>query len=161
LLIKFCVTKSYPFFRDDWTCTRCKTVLPITELSEQFNEREKLVCARVLLCCYEKKRGDTVQHSEPFHNPVPQSLKRYYDVITNPICFKDIAPKISNLRYQNIQQFIDDMNLVFKNCCAFNRKGTAIELSCRVVFDLYSKAVKEYLRPYHSKIWLYQNSPKL
>uniref|UniRef100_A0A914XRW1 Uncharacterized protein n=1 Tax=Panagrolaimus superbus TaxID=310955 RepID=A0A914XRW1_9BILA len=146
---------------DDWRCTRCKNVQPITEASEQFTEREKIVCARVLLYCYEKKRGDTVQHSEPFHNPVPRSLKRYYDLITNPICFKDIAKKISTLRYQNVQQFIDDMNLVFKNCCLFNRKGTAIELSCRVVFDLYSNAVKEYLRPYHSKIWLYQNSPKV
>jgi hypothetical protein len=146
---------------DDWRCTRCKNVQPITEPSEQFTEREKMVCARVLLACYEKVRGDPAQHSEPFHNPVPRSLKRYYDVITNPICFKDISKKISTLRYQNIQQFIDDMNLVFKNACAFNRKGTPIELSCRIVFDFYSHAVKELLRPYHSKIWLYQNSPKI
>uniref|UniRef100_A0AC34FEU3 Uncharacterized protein n=1 Tax=Panagrolaimus sp. ES5 TaxID=591445 RepID=A0AC34FEU3_9BILA len=141
---------------DDWRCTRCKDVQPITEVSEQFTEREKIVCARVLLYCYEKKRGDTEQHSEAFHNPVPRTLKRYYELITNPICFKDIAKKISTLRYQNIQQFMDDMNLVFKNCCSFNRKGTNVELSCRVVYDLYSNAVKEYLLPYHSKIWLYQ-----
>ncbi|KAE9554589.1 hypothetical protein FO519_002228 [Halicephalobus sp. NKZ332] len=140
---------------DDWRCTRCQRISPLQGLSNEFSEHEQRLCSRVLLNCYE-----SADHSEPFHNPIPRTVPRYYDVIKKPICFKEIAMKISDLKYTNIQEFIEDMNQVFINCVTFNKKGTPVEESGRRVFNLYTSNVKEIIPAYHSKIWLYHNSYK-
>jgi len=139
---------------DDWRCTRCKNIRS-QELSDKFTDKEQMLCSKVLLHCYE-----TPDHSEPFHNPIPRTVPRYYDVIKKPICFKEIALKISDLKYSNILEFIEDMNQVFINCVTFNKKGTPVEESGRHVFNLYTSAVKNIIPAYLPKIWLYHNSYK-
>ena len=153
---------------DDWRCMRCKSV-QLQGLSDKFTEREQLLCSKVLLYCYE-----TPDHSEPFHNPIPRTVPRYYDVIKRPICFKEIGVKISDLKYTNIVEFIEDMNQVFINCVTFNKvsfstfldlmpvfqKGTPVEESGRHVYSLYTSAVRNIIPAYQPKIWLYHNSYK-
>lgn len=101
---------------DDWKCTRCIPAEPILGIVDVFTIKERFVCAKVLLRCYERS-----EHVEPFHNPIPSNTKKYFEIIKQPMCLKEIGSKVSTYRYSNVLQFIEDMNLVFKNCSIFNK----------------------------------------
>lgn len=57
---------------------------------------------------------------EPFYEEVPISNKGYYAIIKEPICLRLISEKISDGSYENVEQFIEDMNLLFRNCSTYN-----------------------------------------
>lgn len=44
----------------------------------------------------------------------------YYQVIKNPISMDNIAKKLTLNQYETLEQFVSDMNLLFKNCSMFN-----------------------------------------
>lgn len=69
----------------------------------------------MILSCF-KKHPDV----EAFYEKVPTLNKLYYAIIKEPICLRLISEKISYGSYENVEQFIDDMNLLFKNCSTYN-----------------------------------------
>lgn len=59
----------------------------------------------------------------PFVYPVPKNTPKYYDIIKAPMDFSKISQKLSTFQYQNVGEFIQDMNLVFMNCSRYNAVG--------------------------------------
>ena len=75
----------------------------------------------------------------------------YPEIVKNPMDFQTIKQKLKEHKYQRIQDFMDDMELVFYNCRLYN--GTESEvgqigvyvqteytrLTEQLYFDFYKK----------------------
>lgn len=53
-------------------------------------------------------------------DPIKLGIEDYFDVIKNPMDFGTIKNNLNNNTYENITQFIEDMQLVFNNCELYN-----------------------------------------
>ncbi|VDK79027.1 unnamed protein product [Litomosoides sigmodontis] len=140
---------------DEWVCSLCTEAEPLHENAGTMGQREKLLCAKVLLSCYEKHLD-----VEPFCHPVPRSVVSYHLIIKQPMDFSTIARRLkekSKGPFTNVAQFIQSMNLVFENCSTFNAPGDEVAKAGRSVYQIYSRAVKEYLPCMKSQVWLYVN----
>ena len=64
-------------------------------------------------------------HSMIFREPVNQELyPDYYEQIKNPIHLRRISEYIANPGYKNMEEFNQDMQVLFANCYLYNKKGT-------------------------------------
>uniref|UniRef100_A0A8R1TTV4 E3 ubiquitin-protein ligase TRIM33 n=1 Tax=Onchocerca volvulus TaxID=6282 RepID=A0A8R1TTV4_ONCVO len=140
---------------DEWACSLCAEAEPLHENSGTIGQRERLLCSKILLSCYEKHLD-----VEPFCHPVPRTVVSYHVIIKQPMDFSTIARRLkekSKDAFTNIAQFIQCMNLVFENCSTFNAPGDEVAKAGRSVYQIYSRAVKEYLPCMKSQVWLYVN----
>lgn len=70
----------------------------------------------------------------PFEKlPDRAALPDYYQTIANPIALDNIKKKAKRKKYNNVDRFLDDMNLMFENAKAYNEDqselyGAAVEL---------------------------------
>lgn len=65
-------------------------------------------------------RGYT-EHSTPFLNRVSKrEAPNYYQVIKKPMDLNTVLKKLKALQYQNKQQFVDDLMLIWQNCLTYN-----------------------------------------
>ena len=81
-----------------------------------------------------------------FHKPVdPEELNipDYFNIIKNPMDFSTIKRKLSNYSYTNLQEFCNDMGLVFENCYTYNGRKTMIGDMCTRVKKEYDKLFEE------------------
>ncbi|KAK6110867.1 Bromodomain family protein [Brugia pahangi] len=140
---------------DEWACSLCIEAEPLHENSVTIGQRERLLCSKVLLSCYEKHLD-----VEPFCQPVPRTVVSYHVIIKQPMDFSTIARRLREKAkdaFTNVAQFIQCMNLVFENCSTFNAPGDEVAKAGRSVYQIYSRAVKEYLPCMKSQVWLYVN----
>ncbi|KAM3725643.1 Transcription intermediary factor 1-alpha [Dirofilaria immitis] len=140
---------------DEWACSLCIEAEPLHENEGTIGQRERLLCSKVLLSCYEKHLD-----VEPFCQPVPRTVISYHVIIKQPMDFSTIARRLkekSKDAFTNVAQFIQCMNLVFENCSTFNAPGDEVAKAGRSVYQIYSRAVKEYLPCMKSQVWLYVN----
>lgn len=71
----------------------------------------------MLAVCWKSKGGHF------FHDPVDPSkynIDDYFDIIQEPMDFGTVKKKLTFNVYQNVQQYIYDMKLVFDNCIKYN-----------------------------------------
>lgn len=61
-------------------------------------------------------------------DPVSMNIPTYFDYVKDPMDLGTIASKLSNWEYQTLEQFENDIRLVFKNCYAFNPDGTIVNM---------------------------------
>ncbi|CAG9535238.1 unnamed protein product [Cercopithifilaria johnstoni] len=140
---------------DEWACSLCTEAEPLHENAGTMGQRERLLCSKVLLSCYEKHLD-----VEPFCQPVPRTVVSYHVIIKQPMDFSTIARRLkekSKDAFTNVAQFIQCMNLVFENCSTFNAPGDEVAKAGRSVYQIYSRAVKENLPCMKSQVWLYVN----
>ena len=84
--------------------------------------------------------------AELFHKPVdPEELNipDYFNIIKNPMDFSTIKKKLANCTYTNLQEFCNDMNLVFENCYTYNGRKSFIGDMCTRVKKEYDKLFEE------------------
>ena len=66
------------------------------------------------------------QHFRYFEKPVSEykefNLPDYYDIIRNPMDFGTIKQKLKDGKYEDIENFRKDGNLVFDNCITYNSR---------------------------------------
>ncbi|KAK5984116.1 hypothetical protein GCK32_006041 [Trichostrongylus colubriformis] len=130
---------------DDWVCSICEPVRDDGSPSSDLK-----LCHKVLLCCYEH-----VECASCFAQPVPESTPGYYKMIQNPMDLGTIAAQLQSPNPISVPEFIEKMNLVFRNCSTFNPKNTPVADAGRKVWQSYQSAVKKYLPSYVKDIWLY------
>ena len=64
-------------------------------------------------------------HSTIFREPVnPELYPDYYEQIKNPMHLRRISDYISSTGYKSLQEFDQDMQLLFSNCYLYNKVGT-------------------------------------
>ncbi|KAK9764282.1 hypothetical protein K7432_008324 [Basidiobolus ranarum] len=84
---------------------------------------------------------------EPFQAPVDikaLGIPHYYKVVKHPMDFGTVETKLRSGKYQNIEQFVADSQLVFENCYAFNIPGDAVYVMGQELQRLFEKACKKY-----------------
>jgi ankyrin repeat protein len=75
-----------------------------------------------------------------FHEPVDPvklGIPDYLDVIKHPMDFGTIKRKLGNNVYRSGEEFIADLELVFRNCRKYNQPGTDVHAICETVSDVY------------------------
>ena len=83
-----------------------------------------------------------IKESELFHKPVDPielGIPDYFSIIKKPMDFSTIKKKLNNLVYTNFKEFVDDIELTFKNCYLYNGEKTPVGLMCTAVKDEYIK----------------------
>jgi len=81
-----------------------------------------------------------------FHEPVdPDKLgvPDYFNIIKNPMDFGTIKQRLNTNYYHRMQEFLDDMQLVFDNCCKFNGEDSSVGKICRSVRDEFKKLYEQ------------------
>ncbi|KAJ2997686.1 hypothetical protein HDV02_005250 [Globomyces sp. JEL0801] len=72
-------------------------------------------------------KKDGIQLAEPFMEVVDKKeYPDYFVVIENPIAFNSIQKNIDSNRYAAIDDFKEDVLLVFSNCKTYNQPGSSI-----------------------------------
>uniref|UniRef100_A0A1A8GNS5 Tripartite motif-containing 33 n=2 Tax=Nothobranchius korthausae TaxID=1143690 RepID=A0A1A8GNS5_9TELE len=123
------------FPKGDFLCTFCRSIanpeIEYCDESRRLKEDQSLTaedqrkCERVLLYvfCHELSVG--------FREPVPSSVPNYYKIIKQPMDLKRVKRKLqlrSSQYYKSIQEFVQDMRLVFKNCSTYNEMSRIIQV---------------------------------
>jgi hypothetical protein len=65
----------------------------------------------------------------PFNQPVdPEKLgiPDYFNIIKKPMDLGSVEKKLLNNEYENIQEFADDVNLVWQNCMTYNQPDSDV-----------------------------------
>uniref|UniRef100_A0A7E4V2X9 Bromodomain-containing protein 2 n=1 Tax=Panagrellus redivivus TaxID=6233 RepID=A0A7E4V2X9_PANRE len=68
-------------------------------------------------------------YANPFQAPVDVEVYQlfdYYDVIKKPMDLGSVKKQLDNKLYANVEEFRDDMLLIFQNCFKFNRAGDVV-----------------------------------
>uniref|UniRef100_A0A0N5B075 E3 ubiquitin-protein ligase TRIM33 n=1 Tax=Syphacia muris TaxID=451379 RepID=A0A0N5B075_9BILA len=138
---------------DEWQCSLCVPAQPLLVKSDTMGARERLLCCKVLLRCFEDH-----ENVQPFRHPVSRSITSYHLIIKKPMDFGTIARRLKEKAkdgFTDVSQFILSMNLVFENCSTFNHPDTEVAIAGRKVYQYYVRAVDEYLPCMKSMLWLY------
>lgn len=84
-----------------------------------------------------------IPESAPFLKPVNKKLVvDYYEIIKNPMDLEAMANKVKEHRYQNRQDFLNDMDRMVENSITYNgeeshftEKAKRLGSICRHIFD--------------------------
>ncbi|XP_037832933.1 E3 ubiquitin-protein ligase TRIM33 isoform X2 [Kryptolebias marmoratus] len=137
------------FPQGDFLCTFCRsTTEPEIEYcdeskrtkEESLSAEDQRKCERLLLYifCHELSMG--------FREPVPDSVPNYYKIIKQPMDLKRVKRKLqlrSSQYYKSIQEFVNDMRLIFKNCAKYNEVGSEMAISGKAVSLYFEEKLEE------------------
>jgi histone acetyltransferase len=62
-------------------------------------------------------------HSWPFVEPVA-GVADYYDVIKNPMDLRTMGENLEANKYNTVEEFVNDINLIWNNCRIYNQDGS-------------------------------------
>lgn len=113
----------------------------------------------------------------PFLNPVDYiklKIPDYPTIIKHPMDLNTVDRKLSNGEYENVEDFIADVRLVFSNCYKFNGPEATISMLCQNVESAFEKSLRQMppskdvsftACPFElflpSRYWLFLKNPKL
>ncbi|KAH9068733.1 hypothetical protein Ae201684P_004434 [Aphanomyces euteiches] len=84
--------------------------------------------------------------SAPFNAPVDASMyPDYYRLVPEPMDLATIEDKLLNDEYDDKDLFIEDVELVWRNCFAYNGEDAPISASARKLAATFSRLVDNYL----------------
>ncbi|KAI8970291.1 hypothetical protein BDF20DRAFT_115930 [Mycotypha africana] len=64
-------------------------------------------------------------HSWPFHEPVnAEEVTDYYEVILEPMDLTTLDQNVESDKYENLEDFINDVQKIFDNCRTYNAEST-------------------------------------
>lgn len=90
---------------------------------------------------------DTVYNhelSEPFRHEVKsKDVPDYYKTIKRGMCYDMIAHKLRNGIYQKLDEFTDDMRLIFDNCFQYHTEGSLTYLAGLEMQKFFEKKMQE------------------
>ena len=94
------------------------SIPPIPKMLPYPNQNKLSLCRGIERILHiVKKINVTKQFQEPVDS---EEYPEYYEVIKKPMDLNKIERKVNNLKYNSLNQFIDDMQLLHDNCLLFN-----------------------------------------
>ncbi len=91
--------------------------------------------------CLSQIRGHSA--ADIFLYPVPATVPKYHEIIKNPMDLKTMADKIKSNKYKSKREFLQDLNLIVKNCKTFNKPGSQIY---KIGME-FAEYIKEFTNP--------------
>ncbi|XP_052093622.1 uncharacterized protein LOC127729777 isoform X2 [Mytilus californianus] len=87
-----------------------------------------LVCVQECFTVLDKVYNHKL--SEPFRQEVKsKDVPDYYKIIKRGMCYDMVAHKLRNGFYSQVEEFVDDMRLVYSNCYQFHEKNSEIYMA--------------------------------
>ncbi|EAX95897.1 Bromodomain containing protein [Trichomonas vaginalis G3] len=86
-------------------------------MSEKLSDYDKSWISRVLVDLF--KWPLTQQFRQPV-DPVRDGVENYFDIIKNPVDLSTMKKKLNEGTYKTIQQFTDDIHLMYENSLQYN-----------------------------------------
>jgi Bromodomain len=77
-----------------------------------------------------------------FYEPVDfvkLGIPDYLEIIKHPMDFGTIKNNLSNNKYLKVQEFLEDLNLVFNNCLLYNGENSQVSIMCKHVREEFNK----------------------
>lgn len=71
------------------------------------------------------------------------NIPDYYDVVKKPMDFETIKTKLKDQQYATINDFCEDMELVFYNCKLYNGETSRVGSMGKEVHDEYNKLCEQ------------------
>ena len=85
-----------------------------------------------------------VTDSYPFHHPVnKKNVKNYYDIIKNPIDLETISLNVKEHKYHNRQMFLNDIELMYKNCVQYNGEESSLSKKAYELLEITRQCLEE------------------
>lgn len=76
-------------------------------------------------------------------DPVKDNVPDYFNVVKNPMDFGTIKQRLNTNYYHRMQEFLDDMQLVFDNCTKFNGEDNTVGKISKLVRDEFKKLYEQ------------------
>lgn len=96
-------------------------------------------CGQILKEIMSKKH---ISYNFPFLQPVDPvalNIPNYYDIIKTPMDLSTVQLNLANNKYDNGEEFVSDVNLIFENCYKFNPEGTDVNMMGHKLQDIFNK----------------------
>ena len=129
-----------PHLAKYWTDPEALNSLPTPMNTNIQYESWDLVAKRLMSSLWR------VPHAKLFHSavdPEGQNLPDYFEIIKNPIDFSLVRQRLHANLYHKMQEFVDDMQLVFDNCVAYNGRDSVQGRQCQKVRDEFLKLYEQ------------------
>ncbi|KAI8141998.1 hypothetical protein BJV82DRAFT_616718 [Fennellomyces sp. T-0311] len=112
---------------------------PERKPEKERSDREK--CAIVL--------AKTMENPHAFEflrpvDPIKQGIPHYLTIIKKPVDLGTIKGKLKTGKYNNAQQFDEDVRLMFRNCFTFNKPGTYVYEQGQNLEEVYNREWTHY-----------------
>ncbi|CAO3616923.1 unnamed protein product [Cunninghamella echinulata] len=102
---------------------------------------DKDICAAILTKTMESPHA--FEFLRPV-DPIKQGIPQYNEIIKKPMDLGTIKSKLKNNQYLSVQQFDDDLRLMFNNCYIFNPPNTYVYNEAKQLEHVYNKEFKAY-----------------
>lgn len=124
---------------DNPTVDTTESTLSQTEISPLLKEQLKF-CSNVLRSL--KRHKDSSPFFQPV-DPVALQIPDYLEVIKHPMDFGTIGTKLSNHQYHNVEEFNNDVKLVFSNCYTYNKPETIVNNMGKNLEKVYDNLMRK------------------
>ncbi|KAI8811400.1 Bromodomain-containing protein [Cladochytrium replicatum] len=94
--------------------------------TERKRDKTLAFCSQLLRELVSRKYA---QYNTPFLfpvDPIAQGVPHYFDIIKNPMDFSTVRKKLEQGEYGSMDEFQEDIRLMFRNCREFNLKGSEV-----------------------------------
>jgi len=118
-----------------------------TELADIKNEDTEMPSEHVKICTQIIRNIKRHHDSGPFLKPVdPVALcvPDYFTIIHHPMDISTIESKLKSSKYKNIDEFIDDFSLMFKNCYEYNGTQQPVSLMAKNLEVSFNNQLNHY-----------------
>jgi len=112
-----------------------------SEIKRHMPRSESSVCSLII------KSLQNHPNAPPFLNPVDPvalNIPDYFNVIKHPMDFKTISRKLKKGEYPSLVEFVDDVDLVFKNCMTYNPPANPVHIMGKEVKSFFIEQLKKY-----------------
>ncbi|KAG2174404.1 hypothetical protein INT43_004427 [Umbelopsis isabellina] len=89
-----------------------------------------------------KKHRDVGSFLHPV-DTVKLNIPHYNDIITQPMDLTTVDRKLNACEYENVEDFVYDVRLVFNNCYKFNGPESMISMLCQNVESAFEKGLRQ------------------
>ncbi|CAG8736597.1 13906_t:CDS:1, partial [Acaulospora morrowiae] len=76
-------------------------------------------------------------------DPVKYGIPDYYDIIKKPMDLSTVERKLSNLEYSSVNDFANDVRLVFSNCILYNGVSHQYSVFAKELNNLFSQQLSK------------------
>ncbi|KAI9496648.1 Bromodomain-containing protein [Zychaea mexicana] len=123
---------------------KARTASPTPSLSQQTNtnmSRDQIKYSGAIMRNLKKHRD-----AAPFLNPVDYvklNVPDYPKIVKHPMDLNTVDRKLTGGDYENVEDFIADVRLVFSNCYKFNGPEAMISMLCQNVESAFEKSLRQ------------------
>ncbi|KAG5845166.1 hypothetical protein ANANG_G00135950 [Anguilla anguilla] len=150
----FCRDLSSPEMEYDCDCGPESKAVKEEPNSEGFPPVDKRKCERLLLRIYcnelstdfQEPVSSSVRETPPSHHALTnQVMPEYYEVIKTPMDLSMVKGKLESKQsagYASLEEFVDDVRLIFRNCAEFNEAETEVAAAGKNLETYFEEQLK-------------------